>query len=68
MRYFFQHLIEEFHLPLKNPVLVFSILLFIILLSPIVLRKMKIPGIIGLLFGCTLFVLRSNQPENKSND
>jgi len=27
-----------------------------------------IPGIIGLLFGCTLFVLRSNQPENKSND
>lgn len=49
MRYFFQHLIEEFHLPLKNPVLVFSILLFIILLSPIVLRKMKIPGIIGLI-------------------
>ena len=27
-----------------------------------------IPGIIGLLFGCTLFVLRSNQLENKSND
>ena len=27
-----------------------------------------IPGIIGLLFGCTLFVLRSNQPENNSND
>jgi len=27
-----------------------------------------IPGIIGLLFGCTLFVLRSNQPESKSND
>jgi drug/metabolite transporter (DMT)-like permease len=27
-----------------------------------------IPGIIGLLFGCTLFVLRSNQPENKLND
>ena len=27
-----------------------------------------IPGIIGLLFGCTLFVLRSTQPENKSND
>ena len=43
MRYFFQHLIEAFHLPLKNPVLVFSILLFIILLSPILLRKLKIP-------------------------
>ena len=27
-----------------------------------------IPGIFGLLFGCTLFVLRSNQPENKLND
>ena len=27
-----------------------------------------IPGIIGLLFGCTLFVLRSNQHENKLND
>lgn len=27
-----------------------------------------ISGIIGLLFGCTLFVLRSNQPENKLND
>jgi drug/metabolite transporter (DMT)-like permease len=27
-----------------------------------------IPGIIGLLLGCTLFVLRSNQPENKLND
>jgi drug/metabolite transporter (DMT)-like permease len=27
-----------------------------------------IPGIIGLLFGCTLFVLRSNQPEGKIND
>jgi Kef-type K+ transport system membrane component KefB len=49
MEYFFQHLIEEFHLPLKNPVLVFSLLLFIILLSPILLRKVKIPGIIGLI-------------------
>jgi Kef-type K+ transport system membrane component KefB len=49
MRYFFQHLIEAFQLPLKNPVLVFSILLFIILLSPILLRKIKIPGIIGLI-------------------
>ena len=27
-----------------------------------------IPGIIGLLFGCTLFVLRSNQLGNKLND
>lgn len=27
-----------------------------------------IPGIIGLLFGCSLFVLRSNQEMSKSND
>ena len=54
MRYFFQHLIEAFHLPLKNPVLVFSILLFIILLSPIILRKLKIPGIIGLILSGVL--------------
>lgn len=49
MNYFFAHLLEEFHLPLKNPVLVFSLLLFIILLSPILLRKIKIPAIIGLI-------------------
>lgn len=54
MRYFFQHLIEAFQLPLKNPVLVFSILLFIILLSPIVLRKIRIPGIIGLILSGVL--------------
>jgi Kef-type K+ transport system membrane component KefB len=49
MDYFFQHLIEEFHRPLTNPVLVFSLILLIILLSPIVLRRLKIPGIIGLI-------------------
>ena len=46
---FFQHLMHEFDLPLKNPVLVFSLILFIILLSPILLRKLNIPGIIGLI-------------------
>lgn len=46
---FFDHLIHEFQLPLNNPVLVFSLILFIILLSPIVLRKLNIPGIIGLI-------------------
>lgn len=54
MDYFFAHLFEAFHLPLKNPVLVFSILLFIILLSPIILRKVKIPGIIGLIISGVL--------------
>jgi len=49
MNYFFEHLFQEFQLPLKNPVLVFSLLLFIILLSPILLRKIRIPAIIGLI-------------------
>ncbi|MFN7118558.1 MAG: cation:proton antiporter [Saprospiraceae bacterium] len=39
----------DFSLPLKNPVLIFSILLFIILLSPILLRRLRLPGIIGLI-------------------
>ena len=49
MNYFFEHLINAFHLPLRNPVLLFSLLLFIILLSPILLRKARIPNIIGLI-------------------
>ncbi|HLF62214.1 MAG TPA: cation:proton antiporter [Saprospiraceae bacterium] len=49
MYQFFEHLIHEFELPLSNPVLVFSLVLLIILLSPIVLRKLNIPGIIGLI-------------------
>ncbi len=46
---FFQQLIEGFELPLANPVLVFSVMLFIILLSPLILKKLNIPGIIGLI-------------------
>lgn len=49
MNYFFQHLISEFNLPLSNPVLVFSLLLLIILLSPLFLRRFNIPSIIGLI-------------------
>lgn len=63
---FFTHLLEEFELPLANPVLVFSLLLLIILLSPILLRKLNIPGIIGLIIAGVLigphglFVLEKN--------
>lgn len=39
----------EITLPLNDPVLVFSLVLFIILLAPIVLRKFRIPGVIGLI-------------------
>lgn len=46
---FFKHLIHEFDLPLENPILIFSLILFIILLSPILLRRLNIPGIIGLI-------------------
>ncbi len=35
--------------PLQNPVLIFALVLVIILLSPIILRKLRIPGIIGLI-------------------
>jgi Kef-type K+ transport system membrane component KefB len=37
------------HLPLKDPVPIFALVLFIILLAPIVLRKFRIPSIIGLI-------------------
>lgn len=48
------HLIHAFETPLTNPVLIFSLILFIILLSPILLRKIKIPGIIGLILSGVL--------------
>lgn len=46
---FINELLKEFKTPLTNPVLVFSLILFIILLSPIILKKLNIPGIIGLI-------------------
>lgn len=35
--------------PLNNPVLIFSLILFIILFAPIILNKLKIPHLIGLI-------------------
>jgi Kef-type K+ transport system membrane component KefB/nucleotide-binding universal stress UspA family protein len=49
MLYFFSHLEQEFVLPLSNSILIFSLILFIILLAPIVLKRLHIPGIIGLI-------------------
>lgn len=37
------------HLPVSDPVLVFAIILLIILISPLVFRKLRIPGILGLI-------------------
>lgn len=49
MNEFFNHLAREFQTPLQNPVLIFSLILLIILLSPILLKRLNIPGIIGLI-------------------
>ena len=39
----------DFSLPLKNPVIIFSLVLFIILFAPILFKKIKVPHIIGLI-------------------
>lgn len=39
----------EFTLPLKNPVLIFSLILFIILFAPLLLNRIRIPHLIGLI-------------------
>lgn len=41
--------IHEFQTPFTNSVLIFSVILFIILLVPIIFNRFKIPGIIGLI-------------------
>ncbi len=44
----------DFSLPLKNPVIIFSLVLFIILFAPILLKRIKIPHIIGLILAGVL--------------
>ena len=39
----------DFTLPFTNPVVIFSLVLFIILFAPILLNKIKVPHIIGLI-------------------
>src|SRR5688572_27844660 len=39
----------NFTLPLSNPVIIFSLVLFIILFAPILFNRIKIPHIIGLI-------------------
>lgn len=50
----FLDLFPDFSLPLKNPVVVFALVLFIILLIPVILSKLRIPGIIGLILSGVL--------------
>ncbi|MCE7066985.1 cation:proton antiporter [Dyadobacter sp. CY326] len=42
-------LLLDLSLPLKNPVLIFSVVLFIILFAPILFNRIKVPHIIGLI-------------------
>jgi Kef-type K+ transport system membrane component KefB len=54
MEPYYRQLLQEFHLPLTNPVLVFSLVLFIILLAPIVFKRFNIPGTVGLILSGVL--------------
>ncbi|HSP10953.1 MAG TPA: cation:proton antiporter, partial [Salegentibacter sp.] len=49
MNEFIDILHHEFTLPFSNPVLVFSLILVIILVSPIIFKRINIPGIIVLI-------------------
>ena len=42
-------------LPIHDPVLIFSIVMLIVLIAPLLAEKLKLPGIIGLLFFGVLF-------------
>lgn len=44
----------DFSLPLKSPVIIFSLVLFIILFAPILFSKIKVPHIIGLIISGVL--------------
>lgn len=70
MEEFLRRLIEEFKTPFENSVLIFSVILFIILLAPIVLKRLRIPGIIGLILSGVvigphgLYLLEKNEAIN----
>jgi Kef-type K+ transport system membrane component KefB len=46
--------LHHLKLPLENPVLIFSLILFIILFAPILLNRLRIPPIIGLIIAGAL--------------
>lgn len=46
---FLSELQHQFTLPFTNPVLIFALLLFIVLLAPILLKRLNVPSIIGLI-------------------
>ncbi len=42
-------LLLDFTIPFTNPIIIFTLVLLIILFAPVIFRKIKIPGIIGLI-------------------
>lgn len=46
---YLNEIVKNLKLPFSDPVLAFAIILFIILLTPLVFKKIRIPGIIGLI-------------------
>lgn len=66
MEIFWNELLHEFQIPFQNSVLIFSLILLIILLAPILLKRLRIPGIIGLIISGTvigphgLFLIEQN--------
>jgi len=63
---FLEKLAHEFQTPLSSSVLIFSLILLIILVAPIILNRFKIPGIIGLILSGMvigpygLFIIQKN--------
>ncbi|MBN2571334.1 MAG: cation:proton antiporter [Ignavibacteriales bacterium] len=49
MNDFFENISHYFELPFSNPVLIFAFILFVILISPMILKKTNLPGIVGLI-------------------
>jgi Kef-type K+ transport system membrane component KefB len=41
------HTLQQLHFPLTNPVPIFTLVLFIILLAPILMARVKVPDIVG---------------------
>jgi len=48
------HALQQLHHPLTNPVPIFTLLLFIILLAPILMARIKVPDIVGFIIAGTI--------------
>jgi len=44
----------NFTLPFSNPVMIFALVMLIILLAPILVRKIKVPGLVGIILAGTV--------------